>query len=343
MAELNPPAWLQGGSYDAQLDRNALAALLTPGGATLAPRAGVRPWSPGYELAVRQAATPTGSVVVDGGHAVVAGTRTAAQGAYLCTSDGPVTRALAQPHASLPRRDLIVVRVYDAAQAGTSDLWAIEALTGTPAASPAVPAVPDDAFALAEVSVPANASGVTDADITDRRTYTAAGGGFVPCTSTTRPAAPHEGMAAYETDTGRARLYEGAEWRELYAGDADTGWQQIGRSGEAGWATQPGNGALCEWRERAGQVWVSLVVVRVGGAISPNSVGNLDGIPQVLDLSGIAPPPERDVFFPYMLNLFSHGIGRITPAGMVQVLTLVPAATINKDDAIRVSLSYPTG
>ncbi|MBL8926313.1 MAG: hypothetical protein JNM77_08740 [Pseudonocardia sp.] len=39
--------------------------------------------------------------------------------------------------------------------------------------------------------------------------------GPVPCTSTTRPAGPHEGLLIVESDTGMTAIYSGSAWRYL--------------------------------------------------------------------------------------------------------------------------------
>jgi len=40
---------------------------------------------------------------------------------------------------------------------------------------------------------------------------------IIPCTSTTRPAAPHTGMTIYETNTGMHRVWTGTTWKPVQA------------------------------------------------------------------------------------------------------------------------------
>ncbi|GAA1134906.1 MULTISPECIES: hypothetical protein [Streptomyces violaceusniger group] len=152
------------------------------------------------------------------GQVWVPGTSTGAQGGYPVTVDADTLLTFADGHASLPRVDAVIVRVYDTDYDGSGKYEAaLEVLQGTAASSPTAPAVPKSAELLYEVAIPAGASaakGITWASaITDRRRYTAALGGIVPAAG----GAPHNGAYAgqYRDADGRLERWDGAQWTKL--------------------------------------------------------------------------------------------------------------------------------
>lgn len=154
------PLWEQNLAYAARLDRTLIDNVFTEGVVDLA--------SGGLAVSER-AAGANMSVDIAAGVAVVEGDDQADQGKYLCRSTGVENRAIATADPNDPRIDLVIARVRDSNVTGTDDDWILEVLTGTPDPSPSAPAVPNTAIALAEVSVAASASSITDSDITDRR------------------------------------------------------------------------------------------------------------------------------------------------------------------------------
>ena len=159
--------WQQNESYTASEDRAVLTALFTAG--VLDPDSGA--------LAVTErAAGANMSVDVAAGRCVVEGTEQADQGNYLCVFADGGNLDVAAADANDPRVDRVVARVYDSAVSGTVDKAEVEVLTGTPAADPSPPAVPDSAITLARVDVGAGVASITDADITDERVEAQAGG-----------------------------------------------------------------------------------------------------------------------------------------------------------------------
>ncbi|KAK1184892.1 hypothetical protein B7755_046520 [Streptomyces sp. NBS 14/10] len=152
------------------------------------------------------------------GQVWIAGTSTGSQGGYPVTVDSDTLLTVADGHASLPRVDALVVRVYDNDYDGLGKYEAtLELLQGTPAGSPTAPAVPKNAELLYEIAVPAGASaakGITWASaITDRRRYTAALGGIVPAVG----GAPHNGayVGQYRDVGGRLERWDGAQWTKF--------------------------------------------------------------------------------------------------------------------------------
>ena len=209
MAVQSPCVFIQAGSHPAEDVRRALYAQLGLRGGII--QAG--------DLAVTQNGTPNMTVNVATGQVVVPGTEGTYQGAYICENRGSLSVTIAAADATNPRYDLIVARVRDAAYSGATNTFAIEAVTGTPAASPAEPTIPANSWVLARVEVVALDTTITTSNIVDRRTtgtgqfgQASALGGKIICTSTTRPTAPFEGMVIYETDTDYEFTYSGSAW-----------------------------------------------------------------------------------------------------------------------------------
>jgi hypothetical protein len=157
---MNQPLWLQNSPYPAALDRLLIAAALETGVQGL------------NELVVSQrAAGANYSVDVAAGRVVVPITDAPNLGSALCTSTAVNNLTVSgAPGAGLNRIDLVIARVYDASVIGGSiNGWQIEVVTGTPAASPAVPALPTSSVELARIAVAAGQASIQTANITDRR------------------------------------------------------------------------------------------------------------------------------------------------------------------------------
>ena len=105
MAERNPPAYLQGGSHPADLDRLALSSFIAS--------AAVDDLGGGH-LAVVEQGTPGMGVTVAAGYAWVAGDEAVDQGFYGCQNDAAVDLAIAASDPTNPRIDLVVAQVRDA-------------------------------------------------------------------------------------------------------------------------------------------------------------------------------------------------------------------------------------
>lgn len=109
------------------------------------------------------------SVDVAAGICWVQGDEDAAQPTYRVRAGSVTNVAVTSAHASQPRIDLVVVRVADSQFSGSDDEATLEVIAGTPAASPAAPALPDNAVVLAQIAVAAQATEVLDANVTDLR------------------------------------------------------------------------------------------------------------------------------------------------------------------------------
>lgn len=123
------------------------------------------------------------SVDVAAGGAWVQGDDTARQGFYHLVNDATVNVAVSAAHATLPRVDQVVARVYDSSVAGGSDTPAVEVIAGTatsgaqctdPAAAnyrTGAAALPNGCVRLADVQVDAAVASIVNAKIYDRRPW----------------------------------------------------------------------------------------------------------------------------------------------------------------------------
>src|SRR6266545_2105403 len=178
MAVTNPPFAIQSGGETAELARRYLQGAALDAAGVLG----------SGELKVTENGTPNLSVNVAAGRAALLGTESAFQGAYFCDNRSTLNVAIAAADPTNPRKDLVVAKVQDAAYSGVTNAWSLVVVTGTPAPSPAEPAVPANAMVLALVDVPANDTAITNSQITDRRTLhpiVARGRGEVDQVSTT--------------------------------------------------------------------------------------------------------------------------------------------------------------
>lgn len=156
MAIINPPSWLQAGTYSARADRLGIGSAISIGGVT-APTS----------YAVTQTLTPSMSIQVSSGSAYVPNTFGLTQGFYAVVNDGTVTVPLDASHFNFNRTDLIVLTVKDSQYAGVDNFAVIEKITGSPGpgANPAPNPVPANSIVLASVLVTASASSVTSGNI----------------------------------------------------------------------------------------------------------------------------------------------------------------------------------
>ncbi len=211
MATINPPTWMQAGSYPARNDRLALTALLSyPGFAVdeatpMRIRQGIKPSYTNYQLKVRAAATPNMTVIVSAGFAFIDQHDTGGVGTYICANDGDVTLTV-QPAggAGQYRKDTVVASVYDAEYAGAASEWRLEIIQGPYAASAGATVrgtLPANAQVLADLAIGPSQTSVATANITDARNYSVAAGGVLPVASSVAPSRPHPGQVLYLTDT----------------------------------------------------------------------------------------------------------------------------------------------
>jgi hypothetical protein len=223
MAVFNPPGWLQnaGATHTAVQLRNAVSSLIAgvTASADMRPRGGVN-GSMGNKLQVTQTGSPSMAVIIKSGAAWIPGSENITQGAYSVVNDADVTVSVTAAHATLARIDLVCFKVEDSQYSGGANTCSLVVVAGTPSGSPAVPTAPNNSLILAQIAVGAAVSTITNANITDRRSYLAGAGGTITCTSTTRPAAgtiPF-GQTIFELDTlkGYITVDGGTNWVQNY-------------------------------------------------------------------------------------------------------------------------------
>ncbi|HEY2302999.1 MAG TPA: hypothetical protein VGH66_13965 [Acidimicrobiales bacterium] len=149
---LYPPQWLQAGSYAAGVDRRLIGALW-PG-----------PASSGC------AVSPSSLMTLNVAAGQVAVPSPNNTGSTLCTSDAVATVTLTAASGSNPRIDLVTCHPRGAdLDGGTNNDFIFDFITGTPAASPAVPATPAGQVALAQIYVGTGVTSIVAGNITDVR------------------------------------------------------------------------------------------------------------------------------------------------------------------------------
>lgn len=211
MSIINPPAWLQAGSYDARTDRTMVGNMIKSPGVV----------SP-TDIAITQSVTPGMSVVASSGGGYV--TRPGNDllfGVYAVRNDGNYTKTITASHATLTRIDLIVLRVYDAQYAGASNLADIEVIPGTPAGSPVAPTMPDAAIELARVTVAGGATSIVNANIsTANRQYARLQNkltsGLEVASAPQSTLTAYQGQQVFVPGSGM-QLFDGTNWVETWS------------------------------------------------------------------------------------------------------------------------------
>ncbi|MGW5130350.1 hypothetical protein [Streptomyces sp. NPDC004135] len=210
MAALNPPPWMQGGTYPARSDRLVVTSLLSyPGflvdeATPMRIRQGVKPSYQNAQMKVRAAPTPNMTVIVSAGFAFIDQHDTGGVGTYVCVNDADVTLTVAPAGgAGQFRKDAVVASVYDAEYAGGVSEWRLEIIQGAYAASAGAavrPALPANAQLLAELAIGPSQTSVAAANITDFRQYAVAAGGIIPVSLNGAPDRLAPGQTLYLTD-----------------------------------------------------------------------------------------------------------------------------------------------
>lgn len=310
MAAINPPAWLQAGSYPARTDRlSAVTAHLYYAGyaideaTPLRPRAGVRPSYQNYQLKVRAAATPTMTVIVSAGIAWVDNHDISAYGTYVMVNDADVTLTISPAGgAGQYRKDTIGFTTYDAETAGSANECRLEVIQGPYASSAGatVPGtIPPNMVTLAYVAVAPSQTSVASGNISDLRNYTVALGGIAPIPSTISPDHPHPGQMWYEPDLDRFRYGTSAGAVKSLAPD----WQTYTPVWAAtGTAPNLGNGSLVGRYVLNGKSCTAIVEQVMGSSTSMGTGTYSWSLP-----FPAASPAGTSANFTYMGSARAHG------------------------------------
>lgn len=219
------PAYVDGMTWTSLLSRQLIGGAATwdanTSAAAVSPLGGVF-GGLGNPLKVTQQASPNMSVQVNAGYCCVPHL-TQGHGAYLFGQVAQGTLTVASNSSGQTRVDIVIARVYDL---GTSGSYCdVEIVAGTPGSGQ--PATPGTSILLAAVSVASGASSVTNANITDKRTFTVAPGGILPAASGAAPALM-TGQLVYNTTSG---TLSGAGGGSGVISDVDT---STGTSGSQG-------------------------------------------------------------------------------------------------------------
>ncbi|MGI5232855.1 hypothetical protein [Actinoallomurus sp. CA-142502] len=218
MAERNS-GWVGGSVVTAQEARLATGALAQAGAGPIQARSGIKP-AAGTPGLVKQTGTASKSVTVEPFQAVIQGSRATAAGPYLATLDAQKTLDLltATPaDGTNARRDLIIARQSDTQWSDASTAMVVQQVVGAPSGSPVDPTpTAGDYLTLARVTIPANATTITAAMITDLRPYAVATGGILPVASQAErdALAKFVGMSVWRMDTSPNQLetWNGTSW-----------------------------------------------------------------------------------------------------------------------------------
>lgn len=263
-------------AYNASELRLADAAVFAGRGDTYGARGGIVRHS---DTSLQVSVDGSDVVTVKAGSVVIPGTAVAGTGVWRAGISSDKTANLAARDATNPRIDLVVFRQLDTDVVGSHGAYTarIEIITGTPAATPAVPSLPSMAIELGRINVPASGGGAASADLTKRQ-FTAAIGGVLPVpTSSQLPAAAAKWQRAQALDTGRCYEWTGTAWVALtqaqtialWSGNYGVGSGTPGGVGNTVTITSPGTDAVF-------LVTFDVVVAGLAGVVNFISLG-VDG------------------------------------------------------------------
>jgi hypothetical protein len=207
------PLWINcppsgGPQYTAAELRQDMAFGGMWGGRSMGARQGVRPG--GTQWNVTLSGT---TITVWAGVGIVDPGLSQGQGPYWVALPADETAALVAAHATSPRKDIVVVRVYDTDEDGSGlRLARSEYIPGVAAPSPSEPAVPAGSVKVATIDVPAQGGG--SPVVTMNSPYTVAPGGVLPVRNVTEltGVTGYPGMAAYVLDGTGLVIWSGSAW-----------------------------------------------------------------------------------------------------------------------------------
>jgi hypothetical protein len=138
---------------------------------------------------------------------------------FMVSSDATVNKAVAAPHATLTRKDRVVLRLDP-----TANTITVEVLTGTPASSPTVPALTQTStanyeIALATLTVNPGAGTIASGDIIDERPFVGSRVGV--WRTATRPASPRLARLGYNLDLSIFEVWTGSTWANVIPSTVD--------------------------------------------------------------------------------------------------------------------------
>lgn len=204
------------------------------------------------------------------------------------------------------RVDRVIVRVDDPSNGGTADRTAaVVVVSGTPSASPALPAVVGASgwADLARIDVPRQGAGA--ASVTDLRAFSTTAGGVLPFSTQAQINAhtPPDGALAFCLADSSLHLRAASKWARLIVAE-DTGWMSFG-SLPSGWAARES----FQYRVRNG-------ILYLRGALANSS---FSGGWLTVGVLPVGARPQYTVGTSIQGNTAVGQSAQITSAGLVQV------------------------
>lgn len=221
-----------------------------------------------------------------------------------------LTQALAANSSGQPRIDRIVLRY-----SRTTQNVRIAVLAGTPAATPAAPALTNVVsssgvweFPCARVSVPNGASTTTASQVTPEAWYVSDDGGVL-CTAATHPPVSlvGPGVKMHEVDTGRVYASVGSSWVLLRE---DTG--PLALAAASGWAIDAFS--VASYRRVNGIVYLTFGAQRTGGALSAGTNVTLASLP-----AGFRPGVDMRTGVIVNQSSYPNAVGAIGTGGGIAI------------------------
>jgi hypothetical protein len=225
MAVLNPPVWLEAGTYTANHDRLVTSLLVDRNhdvnGALQSLDGGVV--GPKDQLQVTANGTMT--VTVNAGIAAVPRVSLTPPGVYLCYNNGSFSMAV-PTQATNQRNDILVARVNDSEEGNPGDNWELYLVPGPPGPSPIDPVVPPNYVKLARINVKSAALNggvdkIATTQVTDIRNFVTHPGGVHVVWNGIYPSG-QAGRVVYDTATpGVLKIATGTNtWQQFSTDEA---------------------------------------------------------------------------------------------------------------------------
>ncbi len=282
-------------------------------------------------MVLQDSPTPGMAVRTQAGQCVIS---RASQGQYLCSLRQISRVDLAAASTTNPRRDLIYAQVLDTALGDGETRAKIGRVTGTPAGSPTLPALPAGAIPLADVAVAANATQITTANITDLRKAAALRGAV----RLMLPGDAHADVGSYPGDVrfcrthlqqetwGSDGLWHGSLTRVLETLTVDTAVKTVTAAVMSLVVTDPGHPY---YLEVSGGVLFNIgvgVAVELGVTLNGIAAGNRIGGRQV-----------------HSSAVYTNGTGADVNGAAVRIMPITHATALTGNNTVNLTLFKTAG
>lgn len=269
MTIVNPPQFLQAGSYTAQNDRlQNLSAKFMPGDSfNFRGRGGLLSYAMDASYVIN--VSPTWSMTVGPFSWLVENDFATNGGDYFVVKTGNDVLTFTPSSPTLNRIDTIAVQVVDAFYSGAASEGRLVVIQGTATAGTAVaPTLPSSCEAIVDVSIPAGSTGL--GTLSDRRRRSALIGAIMPISGTQ--------FAESGLHSGETQYYEALGTYRTWRGGATNAWRAFGgmlaRSGAqlaTSWTVPTGQEANVSQvaLNDPGGIWAALVSMQMEYTWSP--------------------------------------------------------------------------